>query len=180
MTCNTHWLTPEDTKAITQWARITHDNSPTRNLPPKSYRTRPLLTPSTDLTNILTWDERPATLTHDYNPAHEEPITNVYTLIVQPHNHTNQPTLAIDAYQPTDPTNPNPEWRIHNITPVRATIEGWDDPDGYYITDNEIDWIPLTDDSAYDLHPCHPLTQRFIEKGIEWYTNNGSLNETEP
>lgn len=135
--------------------------------PARNYRTRPLLA------NILTWDEHPATppmITTQIttqptkNPS---PTTHPHRPTPQPH----QPTLTID-------TNHNPEWRIHNITPVRTTIEGWDDPDRYYTTDDNIDWIPLTDTLAYNPHPHRrPLTQRFIE--TKWYTNNGNLNETE-
>lgn len=49
------------------------------------YQTLPLLTPSTDLTKTSH-----GTLTHDYNPAHEEPTTNNTPSSTQPHNHTNQ------------------------------------------------------------------------------------------
>ena len=48
-----------------------------------------------------------------------------------------------------------------NITPVRATIEGWTTQTDTTPQTDTIDCHPLTDATAYDLHPCHPLTQRF-------------------
>lgn len=63
---------------------------PARNLPPKSYRTQPLLT------NILTWDEQSShgTNTQQHSPMittqptkNPSPTTHPHQL--NPHNHTN-------------------------------------------------------------------------------------------
>lgn len=81
---------------------------------------------------------------------------------------------AIDVYRPTDLPD---DWRIHRITPVRPTAYGWRSyPDPWTTTDDAVPWIPLTEEDAYDLHPCHPFVQRFIDKGIEACIGDNELD----
>ena len=183
---NVQWITPEDLTAISSWARKAYENSSTANrLPSGPYRQRPLLTDSIDLIDIIPWENRPASLTPNGKNMEEDPINAVYTMIVTPHdpneggkttNTRVQPShAAIDVYRPTDLPD---DWRIHRITPVRPTAYGWRSyPDPWTTTDDAVPWIPLTEENAYDLHPCHPFVQRFIDKGIEACVGDGELDD---
>lgn len=48
--------------------------------------------------------------------------------------------------------------------PSQATIKGQDHPNNYYITDNEIDGHPLTNQPTRLVLPRHQLTQRIHRK----------------
>ena len=181
---NVQWITPADLTAILSWASSAYKNSGTANhLPSGPYRQRPLLTDGIDLIDIIPWEDRPASLAPNGKNM-KDPINAVYTMIVAPHDPSEggkttgtraQPShAAIDVYRPTDLPD---DWRIHRITPVKPTAYGWRSyPDPWTTTDDAVPWIPLTEEDAYDLHPCHPFVQRFIDKGIEACVGDNELD----
>lgn len=104
------------------------------------------------------------THTQQHSPMTTTQPTRNPSPIPQPH----QPTLAVDTDQPTPIQNGKPQH--HPNTSHNRRL------------DDQTATTSQTTRSTGSHSPTRPpITPTLhIEKGIEWHTNNGSLNETEP